>query len=203
MLLYSASCSNPLSHYLTFRERLASTGSVSDASRQTKVLLSLQEHHGDIQGTLISLGQYSQAINAIGAGQYTVVGSQSVDVYDGLLNGCSDLAGADLFLRKRIGKSVSESASNEDVISPLVDSVLRAANSDARGAVVEAGNAVESYLTELAARLSVNVSTDHGINAKVSKIAAQHGNVIPPKLTNVSKYLGHIRNAADHGIDPD
>jgi hypothetical protein len=64
---------------------------------------------------------------------------------------------------------------------------------------VGAGNAVESYLEEYAARRTVQLGNAPGINAKIDKLVA--GNVMPKKLAAVGKYLGHVRNAADHGVD--
>jgi len=58
---------------------------------------------------------------------------------------------------------------------------------------VGAGNAVESYLEEYAARRTVQLGNAPGINAKIDKLVA--GNVMPKKLAAVGKYLGHV--AAD------
>ena len=64
--------------------------------------------------------------------------------------------------------------------------------------VVHAGNAVESFLTQLGGYWGVNLNNAPGINAKVDTL----GNNLSHKHKNMLKYLGHIRNAADHGIDP-
>jgi hypothetical protein len=40
-----------------------------------------------------------------------------------------------------------------------------------------------------------------GINAKLDKF--DQARKLPKKLVHVGKYLGHIRNAADHGVDAD
>jgi hypothetical protein len=54
-------------------------------------------------------------------------------------------------------------------------------------------------LTATAGHHAVNVAAAHGINAKMDLLAsASH---YPKKLHNVCKYLGHVRNAADHGVD--
>jgi hypothetical protein len=86
-----------------------------------------------------------------------------------------------------------------DVVVPLANAALRAKAGDGRGSVVLSGNAVESFLVAYGTRVTVDVSTKAGINSKADELS-QNGK-LPKKLLNVSKYLGHIRNAADHGID--
>jgi hypothetical protein len=58
-------------------------------------------------------------------------------------------------------------------------------------------------LEALALRLGgVNVAGAAGINAKLDRFSAAHA--LPGTLIFMAKYLGHVRNAADHGIgDPD
>jgi hypothetical protein len=67
--------------------------------------------------------------------------------------------------------------------------------------VVAAGNAVESFLEHKAAAVGANVAGATGINAKIEKYLEVKG--LPKKLGFVGKYLGHVRNAADHGVDQD
>ena len=67
--------------------------------------------------------------------------------------------------------------------------------------MVNAGNAVESFLNWYGNERGHPVGDSHGLNAKV-EVLRREGH-IPPKLLNASKYLGHIRNAADHGVDAD
>jgi hypothetical protein len=87
------------------------------------------------------------------------------------------------------------------VILPLAQALIHGRDGDGRGAVLNAGNAVESYLAALAGRVGVNISVAAGINAKLERFSA--ASRLPSKLVFVGKYLGHIRNAADHGTDPD
>jgi hypothetical protein len=47
----------------------------------------------------------------------------------------------------------------------------------------------------------VNVANVAGINGKLNELRGQAN--LPTKLQNVGYYLGHVRNAADHGSDPD
>ena len=72
-------------------------------------------------------------------------------------------------------------------------------NKSSRAPIVHAGNAVESFLSQLAAHHGVNVQNAHGINAKVDVLAK--ANHLLSKHKFMVKYLGHVRNAADHGVD--
>jgi hypothetical protein len=100
-----------------------------------------------------------------------------------------------------MGQEVASSLSREEVIIPLADGLLRANSGDSRGAVLTGGNAVESYLDSMASTLGVSISGATGINAKLDKF--QQAGSLPKKLIYVGKYLGNVRNAADHGIDPE
>ena len=51
----------------------------------------------------------------------------------------------------------------------------------------------------MANRLGVGVEGANGINAKLDRLS--QANRLPRKLLYVGKYLGHVRNAADHGVD--
>jgi hypothetical protein len=85
---------------------------------------------------------------------------------------------------------------------------LQAGAGDGRTAVLLAGNAVESYLVALAGTLGVALGGAAGINAKLDRFAHPGAglvpaNALPKKLIFMGKYLGHVRNAADHGVDTD
>lgn len=84
---------------------------------------------------------------------------------------------------------------------PLATALRHAAGGAAREAVVHAGNAMDTFLDEYAARKQINLTGATGINGKVDKL--QIGGALPKKLAFNAKYLGHIRNAADHGLDPE
>ena len=66
---------------------------------------------------------------------------------------------------------------------------------NAREAVLNAG--LDTFLDEFAARQSVSLAGATRIDAKLDRLA----NALPRKLIHVGKYLGHVRNAADHGND--
>ena len=185
--------------FVTFRERLTATGDASTAARQTKQLLSLTNHHDELKETLVSLGQYSQALVAEGGGVYRPREDSAEYELSALAEGCSSDIAAEHLVRERLGPRALEKVSRDDVVVPLANAVQKAKAKDGRGAVVSAGNAIESYLSALGGRTGVLLTGKNGINAKAEELSAK--GKLPKKLLNVAKYLGHVRNAADHGVD--
>lgn len=185
--------------FVLFRDRLVATGLAATAAQQTRAALSLGAHHEVIKDTLISLGTYSHALVTEGGGRYRPEDNPFENTLEILAKGCRDAAAAEARIREQLGADAATTTSREEVIVPLADALLRASAGDSRGAVVAAGNATESYLDGLASRLGVNLAGATGINSKLDRFA--QGNNLPRKLIQVGKYLGHIRNAADHGID--
>ncbi len=187
--------------FVIFRERMVATGSASTAAQQTKAALGLDAHREEIKDTLISLGTYSHALVTEGGGRYKSAETTMDNTLESLSQACSDAMAAEYRVREQLGQDAAAFLSRNDVIVPLSDGLRRAVQADPRGAVVAAGNAIESYLDSLADSVSppITLSGATGINAKLEKF--QQANALPKKLINVGKYLGHIRNAADHGTD--
>jgi hypothetical protein len=71
----------------------------------------------------------------------------------------------------------------------------------AANAIRQAGNAVESYLVELAQMEGVSLGGAAGLLSKIDRFAGTGW--MPSKLQGIGRYLGQLRNAADHGMDPD
>lgn len=187
--------------FVRFRERLVATDLAQEAARQTKTILDLKAHPEDVKDTLVSLGTYSNALSTEGGGRYRPDEGAYENALDTMLQGCREAASAEARVREQLGPEASGRASREEVIIPLADAVLKARSGDSRGAVVAAGNAVESYLAALAGRVSVDLVGAAGLNAKLDRF--DRDSKIPKKLVYVGKYLGHVRNAADHGTDDD
>lgn len=185
--------------FVRFRERLMATGDATIAAQQTKQLLDLSNHHDEVKETLLSLGQYSQALVAEGGGVYKSREDAAVDELTSLAEGCASDAAAEQLVRVQLGPRALEKVSRDEVVVPLANAVQKAKVKDGRGAVVSAGNAVESYLSGLGARCGVLLAGKNGINAKAEELSAK--GKLPKKLLNVARYLGHVRNAADHGVD--
>jgi hypothetical protein len=183
-----------------FRDRLRATGSGNDAARQTKELLGLDSHREQIKDTLISLGTYTRAIRTEGGGIHRAVEGDVGESLVALSKACQTMASAESEIRRVLG-DCADTASRDDVLLPLAEALLKAIAGQAADAVRAAGNAVDSYLSALATRMNVNVAGAIGINGKLERF--QQSGALPKKLVGAGKYLGHIRNAADHGVDPD
>ena len=185
--------------FVVFRHRLKATDFAHQAAQQTKVSLDLGEHRDVVKDTLISLGTYSGALGTEGGGVYVPTDEAIGNDVLLMAQSCKDIAAAEARIRLQIGEAGDVVVSREEVLIPLSSALLKAAAGDARNAVVLAGNAVESYLVELAGRVAVVLAGATGINAKLDKFG--QANKLPKKLIAVGKYLGNVRNAADHGID--
>ena len=186
--------------FTLFLDRLIATGNATLTAQQIKTLLDLDAHHSDIQETLLSLGQFSQSLVAEGGGVYQRSDPPTDNPLLALAQGCSNNASAEYRICNQIGNHAAEFVSRDMVIIPLANALLRAVDGDATGAVTSAGNAIESFLTEIASHKTISLSGT-GLNAKAQELKT--AGILPTKLLNISKYLGHIRNAADHGIDTD
>jgi hypothetical protein len=189
------------SPYQFFRGRLMDGEEPEPAARQTKAAEDLDASHVDVRDTLINLGTYCGSLALVAAGRYSVSKDGIADHLQTVLQAASTDQTAEAVVRERLGGKATSQASYTDVIQPLVKGLVRAAQSDGDGAVLEAGNAVESYLAAYAARKTVNVTADHGIQAKANKLKA--GGFLPSKIAGMATYLGNLRNAADHGTDPE
>jgi hypothetical protein len=187
--------------FLRFRERLMATNSPRAAAEQTRVLLELDAHRAEIQETLISLGGYAQVLTAEGGGRYQLTEESAQNPLSVLAEACQDRNDAEAVIREQVGQDVIDLASQQEVLRPLSEALWRARSGDADGAVQQAGNAVESFLDEVGNRQGVNLVGAHGINATMNQLRDNWN--LPRKIVNSARYLGDIRNAADHGVDPE
>ena len=186
--------------FVVFRERLNSTSSVDTSAQQTKTILKLDAHREEIKDTLISLGTYANAISSLGGGRYIPSNKKMTSQLSDIVATCDDLASSEACIRTEIG-DYSDKLDRSEVIHPLANALLKARSSQSAEAVTEAAKAIESYLVRLADRMNVNISGATGINSKLDKFRTN--NSLPKKLVESGKYLGQIRNAADHGVDID
>jgi hypothetical protein len=187
--------------FIFFQQSLVRTPQASTAAQQTQVAFELVAHREEIKETLVNLGTYGQAIESAGGGQYGLRATQFDNTLARLAAACADQAGAETAIRTFIGADVEDVCDRANVIVPLADALIAARDGDGRNAVVNAGNAVESYLVAFAGRAGVNIGGATGINGKLERFDT--AKALPKKLVSVGKYLGNIRNAADHGTDPE
>jgi hypothetical protein len=185
-----------------FRQRFQATLDLAAACRQTKAQLGLGASRDEIRDTLISLGTFSQALYPKGGGEYEIGSPLLPDAFAVIAGEAIEQEGAAQRIRVQIGAAASAIIDHASVLTPLANALMRARNRDGRGSVVEAGNAVESYLTALAPTVNVNLGNATGLGGKLDKFGSP-AHVIPKKLIAVGKYLSNIRNAADHGLDID
>lgn len=186
--------------FIVFREELEATSNVSDAAQRTRVKLDLDGHREQIKETLLSLATYSGALTAGQGNTYERDARGLTSLLDELSAGSRDVAEATLTIRQELGTAAGQ-VDHDHVLLPLVAGLRHAAASNGREAVLQAGIAVENFLVAVAAGNGTNIGGANGVNAKMDRLV-QAGH-FPPKLLNVCKYVGHVRNAADHGADAD
>jgi hypothetical protein len=190
--------------YCFFKERLIITEHPNPSAEQVKVKYGLTPHRDQIRETFISLGTFAQSLISEGGGLFKVADYDPQDAacIKIVANVAVEREKALLHIRKRLEAPTADWINEQEVLNKLVIAYqLLDTNieNDSTSPVVHAGNAVESFLTQLGGHLGVNLNNAPGINAKVDTL----GNNLSRKHKNMLKYLGHIRNAADHGIDPD
>lgn len=187
--------------FVIFSERLASSGDPSVASHQTRTLLDLDAHRDDIRDTLLSLGTFAQAINLEGGGRYEVARKPIGDAL-ALVRGVTEEIGAcRTATREQLSNAVADSLPRGTILEPIAHGMLHAIHRLSREAIVHLGNAIESYLLWFGKEKGVDLAGFHGVNARIDKLASD--GYLPTKLKFIGKYLGHLRNAADHGVDGD
>jgi hypothetical protein len=188
--------------FICFRERLKNTHSLEEAARNVKNLFDLDENWQGVKDTLISLGTYSNTIQSKGSGVYT----PSIESYETYLYlaiaGCQELTNAEQTVRELIGDSCCASLSYTEMIKPLSRAMVYASKKEqSRNVILHAGNAIDDFLNYYGNQVNLNVSSKTGINAKIDFL--KQNKKLPKKLAAIGNYLGHIRNAADHGTDPE
>lgn len=189
--------------YKTFKSRLALTGLAPEAATQARALHNIQAHRDVILSTFIDLGTYANSLVSEGAGLYRPTEDEATDCLSVIDKVIQDRETAELHVRRRMGSEVTDWVDQQKVFSHLVTAYQRVAvvEDDPRAPIVHAANAVESFLSQLAAHHNVNIQNANGINAKADQLAqTKH---LTTKHKFMLKYLGHVRNAADHGTDPE
>lgn len=194
-----------LENYLpfkTFKYRLLITNNASTAADQIKVIYSCPQHREEIKDTLINLGTFSQSLISEGGGNFKIANydPSSSNFIQSVSEIATDNSVAEIEIRKILGMEVFEWLDFENVVSPLITAHLELKSGVPRSPIVHAGNAVESFLIQIGNYYTISLSGANGINSKVDRFS---NNQISTKHKFMFKYLGHIRNAADHGTDPE
>jgi hypothetical protein len=187
--------------YKTFKFRVALTGNASEAANQTRAFYAISAHREEIQNTLINLGTYANSLVSEAAGRYRPVEGEADDYILMVEAVIQDRVTAELHVRRKMGSEAADWIDQREVFEPLVTAyqLLKSVKEDSKAPISHAGNAIESFLSQIANHYGVNIRGATGINAKAEQIA--NDSKLTKKHLNMLKYLGHVRNAADHGTD--
>lgn len=185
--------------YIEFKTRYGFTKSIELACKQVKILHSMISNERDIKNTLISIATYAKALKSEGANLYSFSDEiGDLTLIDSALTQCSLTSST---LQSFLGESLFSSIDFKSVFSPLADALQksRAVPIDTRAVVVYAANAFESFLDGFARQKNISLAGKNGIMQKRDALSS----VLSKKHRGTIDYIGQIRNAADHGADPD
>lgn len=188
--------------FVVFREEHEATKDASEAANRTKARLDLEGHREEIKDTLVSLATYSGALTVSHGNTYERDNSSMGNLLEELAIGSGEEAAAIHAIRKELGQEAAGLVDHNNVLMPLAASLRHASGGGTgREAAQHAGNAMDSFLDWYAEHVGGDLRGATGINAKLDKL--QRDNHLPKKLVFIGKYVGHVRNAADHGVDRD
>ena len=185
--------------YKTFKVYYSFTKSIETACRQTKTLYSMTSNDRDIKNTLISIATYAKALKSEGANLYSFADdAESSEIISAALHNASITEES---LRLFWGEGLYAFSDTSNVFFPLTEALQKAKSNipDTRAIVVYASNAFESFLNDFALRNNVSLAGKNGIIQKSDALVLQ----LSKKHRGMINYNGQVRNAADHGADPD
>ena len=188
--------------FLIFREELEATNDPTAAASRTKTRLDLECHREEVKDTLLNLATYSGALVASHGNVYERDLKSVSNLLLELASGSREESAAIFTVREELGAEAANLVNHEDVVLPLATSLRHASGGGAgREAVLHAGIALESFLDWYAMDRAVDLAGANGVNAKLDTLRQRQ--CLPKKLVFTGKYVGHARNAADHGNDTD
>lgn len=185
--------------YIAFKMRYGFTKSIELACKQVKILYSMTSNERDIKNTLVSIATYAKALKSEGANLYSF-SDDSDDLT--ILNSVLDQQSiSSTSLQMFLGQALFSSIDYTNVFSPLRDSLqkTKAVPLDSRAIVVYAANAFESYLDGFARSKGVSLAGKNGIIQKRDALRSH----LSKKHRGMIEFIGQVRNAADHGADPE
>lgn len=190
--------------YKIFKERLWVTGLVDVASEQVKTYFHLTSHRDEIKNTIISLGTFTHSLISEGAGLYRVaeIDNGQVDFLLKFDEIVSQREKAEIIVRKMFNQNALSFMDNVETLEPIITAYQKLCTSktDSRSPILYAGNAFESFLVNYANHFHVSLVGKTGVNSKIDAIASNTNNMTT-KHKFMGKYIGHIRNSCDHGVD--
>ncbi len=186
--------------YYKFKLRHLFTGSMDLASKQIKTMYSMTSSYKDIRNTIINIGTYSRALINDGANSY-IFNQDEVTYIEILELALKFKANDDNALSTQLGEDVCSYICKETVFNPLSEAYSKIQNfsSDKNSIILYAGNAFESFLQQIADDFGVSLVGRTGISGKSDALS----HVLSKKHRGMIHYIIQVRNAADHGADPD
>lgn len=193
--------------YRYFKQRLGFHSDALRAARETRLRFGFTNHESEIRETLLSLGQFSGSLTYTPQSGYVLAKSGSADEFLAAADAIS-IAGAsvDEFLRGRLGVDAFAYIQDEqdDIITHLRAALAKVvADQLDEAAVVLIANACENLLVKLAAESNppVNLTGATGVISKAERL--KQASLLAQKQMGYMTFIGQLRNASDHGIDPD
>ncbi len=193
--------------YRYFKQRLGFHNEPLRAARETKLRFEFTTHESEVNETLVSLGQFSGSLTYTPQTGYVLATSGVADEFLAAADALSTAgASIDEFLRERLGPDAYTYIQDEqdDIITHLRGALAKVVADELdEAAVVQISNACENFLVKLAndANPAVDLTGAAGIISKADRLKT--GGAIAQKQMGYLTLLGQLRNASDHGIDPD
>lgn len=186
--------------YTFFKMRFAYTGSLDTAAKQVKSLYNMNSGYKDIKNTFINIATYAKAMINDGAGSYKLNEDDVtyIEILDLVIKFKSNDTSA---LQQQLGPDIYNYLDKQNVFAPLSDAYSKIQTNDPelKPIILYAGNAFESFLQQIADDNSISLSGKSGIISKSDALSS----LLSKKHRGMINYIGQVRNAADHGTDPD
>lgn len=186
--------------YITFKSRYRYSGSLDTAAKQTKSLYSMGSGYKEIKNTFINIATYAKSMINDGAGSYKL--NEDDVSYVEILNLALKFKSNDEHaLQQQLGQAVYDYLDKVNVYSPLSDafSKIQSSSIEYKPIILYAGNAFESFLLQIANDNTISLQGKSGVIQKCEALSS----ILSKKHRGMIQYLGQVRNAADHGTDPD
>jgi hypothetical protein len=192
--------------YGFFKRRLLLNVEPRAAAHETKIRYAVPNHEEEVKETLTSLGHYCGSLTYEPRQGIRVVRMEGEEEYLESFNLASRVgATADEWIRLRLGDEAYRfiQDENDEIITNLRDAVSRSEVPNTAKEVIQSiGNAIENFQAKLAKTRTPPVAlTGTGIISKANEL--RRATLVMTKQRSFFEYLGHYRNAALHGIDPD
>lgn len=186
--------------YSVFKMRFINTNSLDTAAKQVRTLYGISSSYKDIKNTFINIATYAKAMINDGAGSYKLNEDNTtyIEILDLVVKFKSNDSTA---LQQQFGLEIFEYLDKKNILDPLSDAYSKIQNDspELKPIIMYAGNAFESYLYQVASEKSVSLAGKNGIINKAEALSS----FLSKKHRGMINYIGQVRNAADHGADPD